>query len=66
MTIINAFHNDYVSTYMPEFIASVRLDSLRTANGKLYGAQSRSKRETLDDVREKKCMSQFPTTKQSS
>jgi hypothetical protein len=32
--IINAFHPDYVKTYMPEFMSSIRTESTQTQNGK--------------------------------
>ena len=31
--IINAFHPDYVKTYMPEFLSSIRLEAQQKANG---------------------------------
>lgn len=33
MTVINAFHPDYVKTYHPEFITSIRTESRQTAAG---------------------------------
>jgi hypothetical protein len=32
-TIINAFHPDYVKTYMPEFLTDLRLASTQKSNG---------------------------------
>jgi hypothetical protein len=32
--IINAFHPDYVKTYMPEFLSSIRTDSIQKENGR--------------------------------
>ncbi len=32
--IINAFHPDYVKTYMPEFLSGIRNESIQTQNGK--------------------------------
>lgn len=32
--VINAFHPDYVKTYMPEFLSGIRNESAQTENGK--------------------------------
>lgn len=32
--IINAFHPDYVKTYHPELLSSIRVESQQTENGK--------------------------------
>lgn len=31
--VINAFHPDYVKTYMPEFLSSIRFEEKQKANG---------------------------------
>lgn len=33
MTVINAFHPDYVKTHMPEFLTTLRTESRQTAAG---------------------------------
>lgn len=45
--VINAFHPDYVKTYMPEFLTSVRLESSQYANGVIAGGKSKAKRESV-------------------
>lgn len=41
---INAFHKDYVSTHMPEFLSKIRSESIAKANGEKYGAIGRANR----------------------
>lgn len=43
---INAFHPDYVKTYMPELLTKIKTESAQTENGKLYGAKARASRDT--------------------
>lgn len=43
--IINAFHPDYVKTYMPEFMSSIRLEGTQKANGVIAGGKSKAARE---------------------
>lgn len=45
--VINAFSKDYVATYMPEFMSSIRKESAAKANGEKYGALSRANRENV-------------------
>jgi len=33
--VINAFHPDYVKTYMPHFLTELRIDSRQTKNGQM-------------------------------
>lgn len=42
---INAFHKDYVATYMPEFMSSIRKESAQKLNGEKYGSMNRVTRE---------------------
>jgi len=42
---INAFHPDYVKTYMPEILAAIKLESTQEQNGKINGAKSKAARE---------------------
>jgi len=44
--IINAFHPDYVKTYMPEFLSNIRLESTQQANGVINGGKSKATRES--------------------
>lgn len=43
--IVNAFHPDYVKTYMPEFMTSLRTESTQYANGVVNGGKSKAARE---------------------
>jgi len=43
MTIINAFHPDYVRTYHPELMHSIRKEEKAKANGQLYGSKTRER-----------------------
>ena len=45
--VINAFHPDYVKTYMPEFLATIRLEATQKANGVVNGGKSKAKRESV-------------------
>ncbi len=50
---INAFHPDYVKTYMPELLSKIKTESAQTENGKLYGAKSRTTRAASTTTKEK-------------
>lgn len=45
MSTINAFHPDYMKTYHPDLLSSVRLESTQHANGVINGAKSKATRE---------------------
>jgi hypothetical protein len=45
--IINAFHPDYVKTYMPGFLTQIKIDADRKANGEKFGSKSKATRETV-------------------
>jgi hypothetical protein len=60
--IINAFHPDYVSTYMPEFMSTIRKESDAKLNGQKYGAMARATRES-DGRAKTSALSDFPKTK---
>ena len=45
MKEINAFHKDYVATYLPEFLSKIRSESAAKLNGEKYGALNRITRE---------------------
>lgn len=44
---INAFHKDYVKTYMPEFITAIRLESKQTKAGQTLSQHVEKKRKTV-------------------
>lgn len=43
--VINAFHPEYVKTYMPEFLSNLRTESTQYANGVVNGGKSKKVRE---------------------
>lgn len=43
--VINAFHPDYVKTYMPEFLSGIRTESFQYTNGVINGGKSKASRE---------------------
>jgi hypothetical protein len=45
--VINAFHKDYVATYMPEFMSNIRKESAQKLNGEKYGSMNRATRESV-------------------
>lgn len=40
---MNAFHPDYVKTYMPEFLSTIRSESAAKVNGQKSGAIARQR-----------------------
>jgi hypothetical protein len=58
--IINAFHPDYVKTYMPEFLSTIRLEATQKANGQVNGAKAKASRESVN--KSAFTISQFPKT----
>jgi hypothetical protein len=62
---INAFSPAYVSTYMPEFISSIRKEAAQKANGVKYGTMARATRES-DGTTKSSPLSDFPKTKRIS
>ena len=44
---MNAFHPDYVKTYMPEFLTTLRLESNQYSNGVIAGGKSKASREAV-------------------
>lgn len=46
--IINAFHPDYVKTYMPEFLSSIRIEGVQKANGQASGSKAKAAREAVN------------------
>lgn len=47
MTTINAFHPDYIKTYHPEFLTTIRTESSQHAHGVINGGKSKAKRESV-------------------
>jgi len=43
--VINAFHKDYVKTYMPEFLSTIRLEATQKANGVINGGKAKAAKE---------------------
>jgi hypothetical protein len=63
--IVNAFHKDYVKTYMPEFMSAIRSEAAAKANGQKYGTLARATRES-DGKAKTSALSDFPKTKRVS
>lgn len=63
--LVNAFHKDYVKTYMPEFLPLIRKEADAKANGVKYGTLARSTRES-DGTAKSSPLSDFPKTKRVS
>lgn len=63
--MINAFHPDYVKTYMPEFMSTIRKESEQQANGTKFGALSRASRESVQG-KTVNTITAFPKTKRVS
>jgi len=58
---INAFHPEYVKTYMPEFLSKIRIESSQHANGVINGGKSRASRESTG--KSVNTITAFPSTK---
>jgi len=65
MTIINAFHPDYVKTYMPHLLTSIKLEATQVQNGKVNGAKSKATREATGSTTVNS-INAFPKTKPRS
>jgi len=63
--VINAFHPDYVKTFMPEFLSVFRVQSTQQANGVINGGKSKAKRESVHG-NNVNSISVFPKTKRVS
>lgn len=63
--IINAFSPLYVSTYMPEFLSTIRKEADAKANGMKFGTKARATRES-DGRTKTSALSDFPKTKRVS
>ena len=61
LTVVNAFHKDYVKTYHPELLSKIRQESFSKLNGEKGGRMVRATREnTVSDM---KPLGSFPKTK---
>ena len=58
---MNAFHPDYVKTFMPEFLSNIRSESTQQATGAKVGAKSKATREAVN--KGAFTISKFPKTK---
>ena len=45
--VINAFHPDYVKTYMPEFLSSIKFEAMQKAKGEHYASKSPMKMHSI-------------------
>lgn len=45
---INAFHPEYVQTYMPQFLSTIRKEAQQKENGLKAGVLARSKQPSLE------------------
>lgn len=61
MTVINAFHPDYIKTYHPELMSTIRTESTQVENGKVNGAKSKATRESVN--KSAFTISAFPKTR---
>lgn len=61
---MNAFHPDYVKTYMPEFLSKIRIESEQHSNGVINGGKSRATRESVN--KSANSINSFPKTKAKS
>jgi hypothetical protein len=61
---INAFHKDYVRTYMPEFLTNLRTESAQHASGVANGAKAKATRESKIEAG-KKSIAAFPKTQKT-
>ena len=59
MTIINAFHPDYVRTYHPDLTKTIIKEQKAKENGQLYGSKAREREPSLDQPTSN-TINQFP------
>jgi hypothetical protein len=57
---MNAFHPDYVRTFQPQFLSTVRIESSQIEQGKINGKKGRHTRESVKGVKDIKS---FPETR---
>jgi hypothetical protein len=44
--LINAWHEEYITSYEPGFRSAIRYDSAKISNGKLHASKSKAVRES--------------------
>lgn len=59
--IINAFHPDYIKTYHPELLSSIKAEEVQKAHGVVNGARAKATRESAN--KGAFTISKFPKTK---
>ena len=48
MTVMNAFHPDYVKTYHPDLLTGIKAEAKQIENGRVHGAKSKATREATN------------------
>jgi len=48
MTVMNAFHPDYIKTYHPELLSTIRTEATQEQNGRTSGAKTKAQRESVN------------------
>jgi hypothetical protein len=61
MTVMNAFHPDYVKTHMPHILSSLKTEEAQALNGRISGAKNKATREATN--KGAFTISTFPKTK---
>lgn len=62
--VINAFHPDYVKTYHPELLTSIKTEAAQKANGAAAGTRAKATRESAD--KGAFTINKFPKTKSAT
>lgn len=61
MTVINAFHPDYVKTYHPDLLTGIKTEAKQVENGRVHGSKSKATRESTN--KGAFTIAKFPKTK---
>ena len=61
MTIINAFHPDYMKTHHPDLTKTIIKEQKAKENGQLYGSKAREKEPSLEQPTSN-TINRFPKT----
>lgn len=64
MKVMNAFHPDYIKTYHPEFLTSIRSEEAARENGRVSGSRNKATRESVNSG--VFTISDFPKTRKVS
>jgi hypothetical protein len=48
MTVMNAFHPDYIKTYHPELLSTIRTEATQEQNGRISGSKTKATREATN------------------